>query len=286
MKGIDLTKKKDVVIPKSKTKSIPKQETAVDEKAIKVPIDFDSLHNINDFGKTYKQVISFIDNIKKFQNEYLHNMMKSKDELLQFIPENQLSQYHIYLQNHKLCTWDEFAIDIVQKQICDPLRNHRPFYRKQGFELQGLIHDNDKIFLIDTVNKKIFLCLWYRHHYRETIQGWLYHLYCNLSYSNGYVFEILPTTGDTDENGKYFTREEDVFRVRVNLSSNKILTHDQYARIVTEGGWGFDRFYSSGSSGQEVYDFCMKTNTFKQFNEKESQYSSWRGSSSSRTFKY
>ena len=250
-----------------KTSSKLLKEVTINNKSIQAPLDFDSLHNIEEFGKTYKQVISFIDNIKKFQEQYLENMMKSKDELLQYIPEKQLSQYHVYLQHHKLCPWDKFAIDLVQKVVVDRFANQRKKYREQGIELVGLIHPTrDKIFLIDTVNKRIYLCLWYRHNYRETIHGWLYDHHCTLEYDRNYIFEILPEKYDRDSNGKYFTHDEDVFRVRVNLSSNKIIPHDTYAKWVTEGGYRFDLLNSYGRSGQEVYDFCMKTNTFKEYN--------------------
>jgi len=272
MEGINLKKEKSIILPKSK-KAIVKKGINVDEKSIQLPSDFDSLLDIRDFGKTYKQVISFINNIKEFQNEYLENMIKSKDEVLQFIPENHLDKYNVYLQDKLLCKWNDLDIKNVQNNIVDQLRQERIYYRRHyAIELVGLISQNDKIFLIDTVNKKIQLCLWYRHSHRETIQGWMYGYFCNLEYLRDcYSFDILP--------------EEDLFRISVKLRRNGLTSAsdiDAYRKQVPY--FESDRLYGIGSNGgNEVYDFCMKTNTFKGYNEKESQYS-W--SSSYRTFKY
>lgn len=271
--SIDLSKKK-IVLPKSKV--IPKKETTtVDEKSIQLPSDFDSLHDIKDFGKTYKQVISFIDNIKEFQNEYLHSMLKTWDEVLLYIPENQLPSYKVYLQDHCLCEWKDLELGTIQKQIQDPLRNERIYHRRHyNIELIGIIGIHDKTFLIDTVNKKIQLCLWYRNRCRDTIQGWLYNHFCNVEYTRGYTFDILP--------------DEDIFRIVVNLSRKSILNPEKYQEVAKEARkfGNYDFPYRLGNNGGfEIYDFCMRTNTFKGYNEKESYHSSW-SYRANRTFKY
>ena len=136
---------------------------------------------------------------------------------------------------------------------------------------QLIINQRDKIFLIDPVNKKIQLCLWYRHNYRETIQGWLYDNFCNLEYCRDYSFNILP--------------DEDIFRVVVKLGHKAILTPEQVNEYRNRSWMRDNSLYSIGSQGgYEIYDFCMRTNTFKEYNEKES-YSNWHYHSN-RTFKY
>jgi hypothetical protein len=233
-----------------------------------LPADFESLHDIRDFGRKYKETISFIDKIKTYQHEYLRHMLKTWDEVTLYIPEEQLKDtYKVCLQDNVLCKWDELNLEEIQKAMPDRLSYERKQYKLMGIDIIGLLHKRDKLFLVDTVNKKIHLCFWYENNAREKIHGWVMNkYYCAIHYSD-YAFEILS--------------DEEIFRIKVSLGTKMMLDQEKYWEWVRHTqNYGY---HSYGSGGVEIYDFCMRTNTFKEYNEKESYYSWSRGS---RTFKY
>ena len=68
---------------------------------IKIPKDFNSLHDLKDLVVNYELTEKFINALKDYQSAYLNNFLMDYDELLNYIPESQHNKYKIYIRNRE-----------------------------------------------------------------------------------------------------------------------------------------------------------------------------------------
>jgi hypothetical protein len=225
---------------------------------IKIPKDFNSLHELKSFGLMYGAAINFIKKVDEYQDSYFASFCRNYDEVLQYIPENKHSTYDMYLLDNQICRLDEFDITQIQfAERCDMIKPINKILTVERLSYRP-VYTTDKMFLVDTLNKRVQLCPWILR--SSTIDKKIYNHFFRISYS-GYDIKI-----DAANN---------VFRVVVKLSTKDIFLNQSYYR--------YNDFTPSYRHMQyEIHDFCMRTNEYIGYNkEKSDGYYDY-----TKTFKY
>jgi hypothetical protein len=213
---------------------------------IKIPKDFNSLHELKSFGLMYGAAINFIKKVNEYQGSYFASFCKNLDEVLQYIPENKYSTYDVYLLDNQICRLDEF--DITQIQFAEPCNMIKLVGKNLAVEHLSYrpVNTTDKMFLVDTLNKRVQICPWIFR--SSTIDKKIYNHYVQITYG-GHHFKI-----DAANN---------VFSAVVELRRKNIFLNQSF---YFESGGG----YTSGYMKYEVHDFCMRTNEYIGYNKKKS----------------
>lgn len=221
---------------------------------VKIPTDFESLHEVKDLGNLYSNAISFLEKISNYQESYFKSFIKSFDEVSEIIPENQRNKYDVCLVDQPLCKLKDFKIDLIKlNQICDHLRMFRGKLITERKNFRP-IASTEKIFLIDTINKKINVCVWIGYRY-ASIRDYINDLNFNLSYGGDWLYKIDPKTN--------------IFKVIVNLGSKQIFTDEQLRK--SRDPYSFQPGIPN-HGGHEVHYFCLRTNQYLGYNDYDSNY--------------
>lgn len=229
---------------------------------VKIPKDFESLHELTDFKNQYSAATNFIKKIDEYRNSYFNSFIKSYDDVLQYIPEKQLKSYHVSLLDKDLYRLDKFdikdlklnnksrGVEIVNKVAKIVERDHTK------------ISITDKVFLINTIDKKVQFCPWMFTHVngpylKAAINGNMF----VLSYDD-FKLKVVPG--------------ESKFRVAVQLYIKGVMQIEEYykmeARLASFGMDANPFYHSRHNSYYEIHDFCLRTNRYLGYNKDKSEY--------------
>lgn len=211
---------------------------------IKIPKDFDSLHELKSFGLMYGAAVNFIKKVDEYQGSYFASFCKNLDEVLLYIPENKHKTYNVYLMDTLMCRLDEF--DITQICFAEPSHHFKLIHKKLAVEHLSYrpIDTTDKMFLVDTLNKRVQICPWIFR--SSVIDKKIYNHYVQIVYGSHH-FKI-----DADNN---------VFSAVVELRKKNIFLNQ---------GYYFNDGYTPSYMTYEVHDFCMRTNEYIGYNKDKS----------------
>lgn len=132
---------------------MPKTSTA-DVEYLKLPKDFSSLHNLKDLVKYHQATLDAAKSLEQYKQNYskytdtlFDSFRMNCDEILQQIEHN-LDKYQVCLQGRCVQNYAEHI-------------NGEKISRKYTiFEALRIISKDEKVFLLDTINKKIEICYW------------------------------------------------------------------------------------------------------------------------------
>lgn len=218
---------------------------------ITIPTDFESLHELKDLGTKYGAAIKFLETINEYRYSYFESFVKTYDQVLQYIPETQYKLYKVFLLDKELCTFNEFDLHVIKLNEPSVIIEQKNGKYQATQVSYRLVYPNDRVFLIDTINKKVQFCPWiYRRATIRTRQ--FFNLqYLDVTYDR-FTFKIVP--------------EESIFRVVVPLYKKQLYTQEEYMHCAQHG-------YCPGSQGgYEIHDFCLRTNRYLGFNDQKSYH--------------
>ena len=226
---------------------------------IKIPKDFNSLHDLKDLVVNYELTEKFINALKNYQKAYLDNFLMNYDDVLTYIPESQQSKYNIYIRSYNDY---EFMHKYIGQKKPGADKNGNIRLSLPDALLNIGVNKTDKVFLVDTKNKKINVCFW-QSTYTKKAKKWGYN---RIDIDNINVSDVDFT------NNLEFTLDP----------KNKVLVVKVFYTFEDTqsvgGVWinGRARGYLSGASrvpytryGHDIYHFCTRTNKFLGYKGRE-----------------
>jgi len=207
-----------------------------EQKYIKIPTDFTSLHDLKELLENYELTSKLQNALNDYQEHYITSNMKTLDEVLEYIPKTQYEKYSVKYRGRKLEGDYQYDSnnDIIKQKLYQLLK----FYN---------IKDS-KIFLIDTINKVIDICLWTANNYKLKSES--------LRYLGGTKY-TGKNTYDVDSKTRILS---------IKIPYTFIDSHAVGGVMISTGGGG--RYLSGASSnnyertGIEEHQFCIKTNKY------------------------
>jgi hypothetical protein len=204
----------------------------MDEKFIRIPADFKSLHDLKELVSNYDFLSRLNNALNGYQRHYVNSYLMSLEEVLKYIPHNQHEDYKVFKRGKQ---FKEYG----KKSKLDKL-------------LKETVPGKEKIFLLNTIDRKIDVCYWAGKNPGKWNKG-------DPSYN-------VPHSSVTYSDKIDFVIDEESKNLHV-------LVYYSYTEHQSVGGhWinGRKNGYLSGNynlipytiNGHEVYKFCTKTNKY------------------------
>lgn len=254
--------------------------SAADIEYYKLPKDFASLHNLKDLVKYHKTTLEvqeslnqYKDNLTKYTQEFFNSFVMNQDEVLSFIPESELSQYEVCQQGVEIMTYRTYS----------PQNEKYDNFKRSIDECLKLASNNSnvKIFLVDTINKKIEICYWLNENV-ETIsekqfdrkwQEGVGYVQSKINLRN--FKQRTPDDKDCDVFNSYRASEYSTHYMGVNDDS-VLVVKAEFRRSYSQyeckpNGFG-GRYASVCCHGYDIHHFCLKTNRYLGFQANISKY--------------
>ncbi len=224
---------------------------------IKIPKDFQSLHDLKDLVNNYGLVNRLSKALDGYQRMYIESYLMTIDEVLDYIPASQQKLYKICVRNKKndmkkFVEWSETPVGEIAKPIYKKLsiRDVAKEYMAAGIKdwekekgkKYSAVKSDAKIFMVNTVDKLIDVCYW----------------------------ADKKLIGINLESVSY--KEKIDFNLDERTRKLMVMPHYEYSDNQAVGGvWinGQARGYLSGHAyhpyqihGYDIYKFCTRTNKY------------------------
>jgi hypothetical protein len=109
------------------------------EKFIKIPADFKSLQDLKELVSNYDFLSRLTNSLNGYQRHYIISYLMSLDEILEYIPEDHYKDYTVFKRDDR---FEKYGIKNLNKL------------------LNEAVPEEEKIFLLNTTDKKIDICYW------------------------------------------------------------------------------------------------------------------------------
>lgn len=259
---------------KIKATDLVKVGSDVEVDYIKIPKDFQSLHDLKELIGNYDLVTRLTSALNNYNRHYLDSYLMSADEVLQFIPESQWYDYDItcrgqnghfvtrthdmnpkesyYTSEIKMYTkkkYPEFKSKTNKGYIYFkiPLNDSLISYIKEDQYVDDnkfpKITKEDKVFIVNTLDKKIEVVMWatskLKTHYR----------YASVEYDIKRIdYELDAEKNLTIKCPYSYTASQAVGGVWINGRATGYLRGEKYVDYTIKG--------------YDIYKFCTRTNQF------------------------
>ena len=215
---------------------------------IKIPKDFNSLHDLKDLVVNYELTEKFINALKDYQSAYLNNFLMDYDELLNYIPESQHNKYKIYIRNRE-----------KQKNY---IGEKKPGVDKNGYLIESLaeslldidVSKQSKAYMVNTNKKIINVCFWNCIGEKKEVNKKKKSFFdstitCDIKYNNKFDFTLEPETKILTFKTYYsYTANQAIGGIWINGRSRGYLTRESYIPYTI--------------NGYDIYNFCTRTNKY------------------------
>ncbi len=216
---------------------------------IKIPKDFQSLHDLKDLVNNYGLVNRLSKALDGYQRMYIESYLMTIDEVLDYIPTTKQKLYKICLRDSKndmkkFVKWSETPAGEFDKPIYKKLsiKDVAKEYMSTETNRYPAVKPDAKIFMVNTVDKFIDICYW----------------------ADGKLMSI--------NRGPVFYKEKINFNLNERTRELMVMPHYEYRDNQAVGGvWinGQARGYLSGHAyhpyqihGYDIYKFCTRTNKY------------------------
>jgi len=266
-----------------------------DVEYFKLPKDFASLHNLKDLIQYRQTTLEIEKNLKQYEKNlikytetYFTSYTMNIDEVLLYVED--IEQYRVCLHGNDiaLCTkqnWKHKGGDgkpyTHRYKSIECLQNVIKLYKKY-------IDKNHKLFLVDTVNKKVEICYWLipqPEPKKITKKEYLEKSGSFFEYEGYDDSKIMfnQREADSDEDildpsytGSSFYPHGYTYKVKSIKGKNILeVTADFYREYSAyeskSNGFG-GRMTTRSAHGKDTHHFCMDTNKYLGFQSKLSSY--------------
>lgn len=250
---------------------------AADIEYYQLPKDFASLHNLKDLVEYHqttidvqKSLLKYQENLLKYTVEFFNSFRMNVDEVLNFIPESE--NYQVCLQGNSIQDYKKYtSSDYIPKKhsISEALR---------------LASTDQKIFLVDTINKKIEICYWLFEKDTKYVSQAQYNYYrsrgmeppeipepqSKRDFKQRRLDDITTNIFDEYKNSRYEDHSFQILKDSIlQIYVPFYRTYRQYQTL--NNGFG-SRMANVSCSGHDIHHICMRTNKYLGFQSKLSEY--------------
>ncbi len=203
-----------------------------EERFIKIPADFKSLHDLKELVSNYDMVNRLVNALNGYQRLYLESFLMTPDEVLKYIPEKQQRDY--VLINRERLHYHSKSYEYEKKRKKLTLAD----YLNDIFKTK-----DDKVFMVNTVEKQVNYC-----HFASKLDK-----HSNSSKNLKYgelTFELNNKT-------KVLT-----MKVHYSYTAQQAVGG---VSIWTAGGGSYrsgGTYHPYTKNGYDMYQFCTKTNKY------------------------
>lgn len=227
----------------------------IDVDYIKIPKDFKSLHELKELVNNYGLVRRFVAALNDYQKLYVDSYLMTAEEVLAYIPVVQYDEYSVRVREKDL-----------RKYVTYRFGEKSPIYQSLDNYLSSVdVQKDDKVFLVDTVNKFVDACFWaidptvFDERAKVQLNG-----PAKLLLGEGTFRKQVPDVQYTG--GASYDVDENKELLYVYASYKYSKTRVEGGVTINSGCWNA---YKSGGKhvtytayGKSCYVFCTRTNKY------------------------